>query len=383
VTLQIELLSVGCDLDSEMLEAAETLNPVQAEFRFHLRPSSRRDWGKLPAKHSGEYLTKSLFRRLQDYRIETGGRRPYLVAFINGPLRSQELHNLFACTRASAGLAIVTRHDAERFAPSVQSYVSYHLARCAITFSAPSLRSHAQTRGCYFDRHINKYDLRRSLAAGDLCDACHDQFRQHATPECLSAFEAMALVVARLGFAASAAVVAGRQHSGVQVSPNPSSLERKAPSNRSGPCRLFISYSQADEKACDRLQAHLKVLCRRNLLESWHIRCVPAGVNWADEADKQLDEAEIVILLVSADFLASDYCWEVEMTRALRRHEEKRAIAVPVILRSCLWKEAPIAGLQPLPRNGRPVASWSDPDDAWLEVTEGIHALLQSEVASC
>jgi hypothetical protein len=383
VTRQIEFLSIGCDLDDEMLEAAEALNPVQTEFRFHLPPSRLRDWGKLTGKHSGEYFTKALFRRLLEYRVEAGEPRPYLVAVINGPLRSSELHNLFACTRASAGLAIVTRHDAERFAPSVRSYLSYYLARCAIAFMAPALRGHAQTRGCYFDRHINKYDLRRSLAAGDLCDACHDQFRQQGTGQVLAAFDAMALFVARLGFEASAAIVAGRHHQDSVSDLAPSDAEGRPTQKNSGPRRLFISYSEADEKACERLQAHLKVLCRRNLVEPWHVRCVPAGVDWADEVSRQLDEADFIVFLVTADFLASDYCWEVEMTRALRRHQEKRAIAIPVILKSCLWKEAPFAGLEPLPRNARPIASWSDPDEAWLEVADGIHSLLQREVASC
>ncbi|WP_437737223.1 toll/interleukin-1 receptor domain-containing protein [Sorangium sp. So ce1335] len=376
MTYRIELLSVGCDLDGHIQDAAAALNAVQTEFLFELPPPRLVNWGKLDACAGNGHTTSEIFERLRVYREEARGNRPYLMAFLDAPLESRRLVNLFGSTIASEGLAVVTRHDAERFAPSIRSYFAYYMTRYALSFVAPDLKNHEETRGCFLDRKINKYDMRRSLAAGDLCDACQSRFHARASAETRAAFTAMAREVARLGFAAQADVIATRFHHAASPDGSPPDAGRKGALTRSPRRRLFLSCSQADEIACERLETHLKVLYRRGLIEPWHARRIPAGADWANEIDEHLEEADIILLLVSADFLASDYCWEVEMRRALDRHEERSAVLVPVILKPCLWREAPFARLQPLPRNGQPVTRWSDPDDAWLDVVQGIQRLV-------
>jgi hypothetical protein len=177
VPYRIELLSVGCDLDGQMHDAAATLNAVQTEFLFELPPPRLTNWGKRHERKSSNYLTLEVFDLLRDYRKEARGNRAYLIAFIDAPLRSKRLENLFGSAQPSEGLAVVTRHDADRFAPSVRSYFGYYLTRYALGFVAPNLKSHEETRDCYLDRKINKYDLRRSLAAGGLCDECQSRIR--------------------------------------------------------------------------------------------------------------------------------------------------------------------------------------------------------------
>jgi hypothetical protein len=189
----------------------------------------------------------------------------------------------------------------------------------------------------------------------------------------------MAQEVARLGFAASADAIAARSDHAARAACRdkvPSVAARNEALSHSSKRRLFFSYSHADESARERLETHLKVLCRKGLIEPWHARHIQAGADWANEIDEHLDEANLILLLVSADFLASDYCWEVEMTRALKLHEERRAVVVPIILRPCLWREAPFAKLQALPNNGHPITRWTDPDDAWLDVAQGIRRLV-------
>lgn len=379
MTYRIELLSVGCDLDTQMQDAAATMNAVQTEFLFELPPPRLTNWGKLHTGKDSDYLTLEIFDLLRDYRKEARGNRPYLIAFIDAPLRSKRLRNLFGSTEASEGLAVVTRHDADSFAPSVRSYFGYYLIRYALSFVAPNLKNHEETRGCFLDRKINKYDLRRSLAAGNLCDECQSRFDEHANAEIHAAFIAMAQEVARLGFAASAGAIAARSDHAARAArcdKPPPKAGRKEALARSPKRRLFFSYSHADESACERLETHLKVFYRNKLIELWHAQRIPAGADWANEIDEHLDEADIILLLVSADFLASDYCWDVEMTRALKHHEERLAVVVPVIFKPCLWRETPFAKLQPLPKNGRPITRWTDPDDAWLDVAQGIHGLV-------
>ncbi|HEX8115918.1 MAG TPA: toll/interleukin-1 receptor domain-containing protein, partial [Pyrinomonadaceae bacterium] len=107
------------------------------------------------------------------------------------------------------------------------------------------------------------------------------------------------------------------------------------------PLELFYSYSHKDEELRRELEKHLSLLKRQRVIRDWHGHRISAGTEWAAEVDKHLAGADIVLLLVSADFLASDYCYAVEMKLALEKHEEGLARVIPVILRPCDWKRAP------------------------------------------
>jgi class 3 adenylate cyclase len=138
------------------------------------------------------------------------------------------------------------------------------------------------------------------------------------------------------------------------------------------PVRLFCSYSHEDEELRDELEKHLSGLERRGLIAPWHDRRIEAASEWAGEIDRYLSAAQIILLLVSADFLASDYCYDLEMRRAIERHHVGSACVIPVILREVDWHDTPFAKLQVLPKNGKPVTSWSNRDEAFADVARGI-----------
>ena len=135
--------------------------------------------------------------------------------------------------------------------------------------------------------------------------------------------------------------------------------------------RLFISYSHKDEEMRERLQTHLTILERQELIAAWDDRRIGPGDEWGREINQSLERADLVLLLVSADFIASEYC-EKEMKRALERHENREAQVIPIIVRHCNWKSAPFANLQALPKEGRAVTSWENEDEAWTDVSKGI-----------
>jgi hypothetical protein len=138
------------------------------------------------------------------------------------------------------------------------------------------------------------------------------------------------------------------------------------------PLHLFYSYSHKDEAMRDALETHLSLLRREGVIASWHDRRIVAGQEWKGQIDRHLDEADIVLLLISADFLASEYCYAVEMQRALARHHAGEACVIPVIIRSVDWSSAPFATLQALPKDAKPVTKWDDPDEAWTDVARGL-----------
>ncbi|HEY0081118.1 MAG TPA: COR domain-containing protein [Pyrinomonadaceae bacterium] len=141
--------------------------------------------------------------------------------------------------------------------------------------------------------------------------------------------------------------------------------------------RLFYSYSHEDESLRNRLETHLKILQHQKLIEGWKDRDIEAGEDWKQKIDENLERAQIILLLVSPDFIASDYCYEKEMKRALERHEKGEARVIPVIVRDVNWRIAPFAGLKALPRDGKAVDTWENQDTAWREVSEEIQRVAE------
>ena len=105
------------------------------------------------------------------------------------------------------------------------------------------------------------------------------------------------------------------------------------------PVSIFYSYCHADESYRNELEKHLKILQRQGLVSSWHDRKIMPGSEWKDEIDANLEAADIILLLISADFINSDYCWSVELKQAMHRHDSGAAIVIPIILRECLSLE--------------------------------------------
>ena len=137
---------------------------------------------------------------------------------------------------------------------------------------------------------------------------------------------------------------------------------------------LLICYAQEDEFVVKELLIHLGALKRQGFFDVWHDREIIGGTEWAQEKDKHLNSAQIVVLLISQYFLASNYCYLVEMQQAIERHNRGEARVIPVILRPVYYQKAPFAKLQPLPMNKKPIlsSSWHSLDEALFDVAEGI-----------
>ncbi len=136
--------------------------------------------------------------------------------------------------------------------------------------------------------------------------------------------------------------------------------------------KLFYSYAHKDERWRQRIETHLSMLQRQGYIASWHDRNITAGATWAGDIATHLNTADIILLLISPDFLASEYCYSVEMARAMERHYAEAARVIPIILRPTDWKGTPFEQLQALPSNAQPVSRWKDRDEALLDIATGI-----------
>lgn len=148
------------------------------------------------------------------------------------------------------------------------------------------------------------------------------------------------------------------------------------------PIRLFYSYSHKDEDLRKELEDHLSLLRRQGVISGWHDRMIGAGEEWRGKLDKNLDDAQIILLLISPSFLASDYCYDVETKRALERHDKGEATVIPVLLRPVDWEGAPFARLQGLPIDLRPVTTWTNKDEAFMNIAQGIRRVAKEMTAN-
>ena len=127
------------------------------------------------------------------------------------------------------------------------------------------------------------------------------------------------------------------------------------------PFEVFISYSHRDREFRDELDKHLANLRRQQVISSWYDGDIAPGSEWQPQIMENLTTAQIILLLISADFMASDFCYSTEMTQAIARHDADQARVIPIILRPVDWKGTPFAKLKVLPTDGKAVTRWPTP----------------------
>lgn len=135
---------------------------------------------------------------------------------------------------------------------------------------------------------------------------------------------------------------------------------------------LFFSYSHRDEELRDELEIHLTSLKRQEIISMWHDRRIGAGNEFDSSISDNLESADIILLLVSPYFIASDYCFEVEMERALEKHKKSEAIVIPVILHPCDWHDMPFGKILGTPTDGKAISKFPNIHDGFLEVTKAV-----------
>ena len=139
---------------------------------------------------------------------------------------------------------------------------------------------------------------------------------------------------------------------------------------------LVFSYAHADEALRNELEKHLSPLKRMGRISTWHDRRIVPGEEFAGQIDQHFAQADIILLLISSDFIASDYCYQIEMTNALQRHERGDAVVIPVILRTCAWHQLPFGKLLAATVDGKPIVQFPSYDEGFVQVVEAVSRAL-------
>ena len=140
--------------------------------------------------------------------------------------------------------------------------------------------------------------------------------------------------------------------------------------------KIFISYSREDEVYKDELKKHLTTLSRLNQIEIWDDQDINAGSEWEPEIFDNLKESDIILLLISPDFIASEFCYTRELQNSLELHGQGKCTIVPVIIRTCSWKKLPFGKFGAVPKNGKAISTWDDKDAAYHDVVSKIEEIL-------
>jgi TIR domain/Tetratricopeptide repeat len=135
---------------------------------------------------------------------------------------------------------------------------------------------------------------------------------------------------------------------------------------------VFFSYAPRDKWLRDKLENHLSNLKYRGMINTWHDQEIGAGEDWMQQVDTYLNKSHVILLLISADFMASEYCYSKVLMYALERHKQQKATAIPILLRPVLFTGAPFVKLQMLPTNRKPITSWTNRDSAFVDIANGI-----------
>lgn len=150
--------------------------------------------------------------------------------------------------------------------------------------------------------------------------------------------------------------------------------ERRQP-RRHAPVKVFVSYSHKDAEYKDELVTALAYLSRMEEIELWQDGRIEAGMEWKKEIFEKLAEAEIVICLVSSNFIASDFCYSIELKEALEGHEAGTKIVVPIQIKTCAWQKLSFGKIQGLP--SKPISAFEPRDDGWGEVFAGMEGAVK------
>lgn len=142
--------------------------------------------------------------------------------------------------------------------------------------------------------------------------------------------------------------------------------------------KIFYCYARKDKPLRDEMDLHLSALKRQNSVITWADHEIAPGEDWAKDINRHLNDADIIFLLVSPNFMGSDYCYGIEMRRALERHEQKQARVIPIILRPVDWEDAPFSNLQVLPTNAQPVTGWPDHDAAFADIVKNLRPMIKT-----
>ncbi|MBK7692336.1 MAG: toll/interleukin-1 receptor domain-containing protein [Bacteroidetes bacterium] len=240
---------------------------------------------------------------------------------------------------------------------------------------------HSERLGCVNDFLFDKTRVDDGMRKGHLCTDCKKYIQKHKLTEFESLLYSDAIsLLKNLAISSSneRSILNNNSNATVlNIDTNKKTIKHSVKKSTNNGDSIFISYSHKDEKDRLKLEDHLKILQRLGLISIWTDRKIAPGEEWKGQIDNNINNARIILLLISSNFLASDYCFDIEMKTALKRHKNNETTAIPIILRDCLWQISEFAKLQALPLDGKPIQKFTKKDEAYASIARAIAKIIK------
>jgi len=357
--IPIEVVEIGFRDPGALLEAISFINENQKHFSFSMLTNSR--LADYQPENTVTYKTKEIYRLFDHIFKDLKGFHNLIIGVVDKRLDGEKWCNLFGSMQTNeneriTGQAIASNFGVNELIAPVPLFVYYcfELMSFSIRFIVGKGMIHDGERGCLFHRKVNKSDIVETMQSGFISLDSLKTINKYLEFEQIQYIQSMLVKLANIARTASAVHGQNRDNIGEEFMP----LDRSTP--------IFISYSHADAQWLRRLQVHLKPFERKGMISPWDDTKIKPGMKWKEQIIEALNAAKIAILLVSADFLASDFIIDKELPPLLASAKKRGTIIVPVILKPCLFEDSDLGEFQSVNPPSKPVVNMTEADQEEL-----------------
>lgn len=354
--IPIEILNYSKEFGNEIEESIKIANRVQSSIEYTIIDDI--EVSQLLSLNEDEINTSKFFDELFEIKIKIGGFHPFLLTVCDIPLYG-EYFNLFGSSRPKKGIGILTSNNVKNIIipkDRMKAYFIYFLSGYTLKFLNPDQRLHKETKDCIFDKKISKMDILKSMKSDAFCEDCKRNLLTGKSKITINTLNDLNKLLEE----------SGKILNDIEL---PQINKRRN--------KIFISYSQKDEEWKNKLRTHLKPIGE---IEVWSDDNINPGQEWFEEIENAINESKIGILLISPDFLASDFINHVEIPKLLANVQLEGGKIIPIIVRHSLFSRIKkLSRFQATNSPSNPIASLleSDQDKIFVKVAETIWDLME------
>lgn len=359
--IPIEILNYSKEFTEEVIECIAIANKLQNSIEYSI--INEIEESQLPLLEATEINTGLFFDELNAIRNKIGGFHPYILTICDKPLYANYF-NLFGNSRAKKGLGILTSHSVSDIIipkDKMKAYFLYYLSGYTLRFLNPNHESHKETKNCVYDKKISKRDILKSMRSDAFCEECKKNLLVGDSKITIEILGDLNNLFGESGRILKDYVIPKINH------------RRK---------KIFLSYSHKDEEWKNKLRIHLKPIEELGHIDVWSDDEIKPGDDWFDKIKNAIEEYKIGILLISPDFLASDFISHVEIPKLLANVQVEGGKVFPIIVRHSLFARIKrLSRFQAINSPSNPIAgmSESDQDQIFVKIAESIWDLMEDE----
>jgi hypothetical protein len=303
--------------------------------------------------------------------MELKGIHNFTIGVVKKRLDGKKWDNLFGSMQTNenerlTGKAITSSYGIDHLLQSapIDVYYIFEFLSFSIRFIVGKGMIHDQERGCLFHRKVNKLDILETIKAGYISLKSRKQINKYLDLEQINSFTTLLNII-------SAIARSDNPEKSLSAYLTQKNIDVEQGDRRT---KAFISYSHADKEWLERLQIHIKPFERKGIVDPWDDTKIEPGMPWREEIEKALNSAKVAVLLVSANFLASDFITDYELPSLLAAAKKEGTVILPVIIKPCAFSVSELAQFQSINPPSKALSGMSehDQDQMFVKVTESI-----------